>query len=203
MKKSNKKLKKKSAPKKRTKLKKRAKSKKLPPLQVKQKRICDIYFSMKKPCKAEAYRLADYSCRGTQKTITEEANRTLKKPQCVAYLKKLSDKATERAEKTADEIVAELEKMGFSNIANYLSFGPAGVVLKDSAGLTEDQLAAISEVSEHVTENTTRMRFKLHDKKGSLELLGKRHKIFSDGMDEVGSLAKAIHEAMTADKKKK
>jgi len=150
---------------------------------------------MKKPNQAKAYKLAGSKCRGA--TLIEEASRTLNKPQCKAYLRKLGQRATMRAEKTADDIIAELEKLGFSNIRDYLSFNKGGVSFKSSDELTEGKLAALTEVSEHVSKKGHRyIRLKLHDKLKALELLGKRHKLFTEKFEGTLTLAGALHEAM-------
>jgi len=84
-----------------------------------------------------------------------------------------------RAEKTADQIIREMEKLAFSNIEDYLSFGAKGIVLNESSKLTREQLAAISEVSDtHTKHGQLKRTFKLYDKKGALVELGKRFRCF-------------------------
>lgn len=154
-------------------------------LTILQKRCCDIYHSMKKPCKQRAYKLAGSTTRG--KTAKTEAHRMMELPHVKAYLDSLKEAATERAQRTADEIIAELEKIGFSNIKDYLDFGPKkGVVLKDSKKLTPEQLAAIESISETTTQHGGTIRFKLHDKPESLHLLGKRHGLFPNRQELTG-----------------
>lgn len=150
-----------------------------PKLTIRQKRLCDIYHSMKHPNKTKAYELADYRCRG--KTAREEASRTLAKPQCVTYLAKLGERTTARAEKTAAEVIAEIEKLAFSNMGEFVKFDKKGVTVTDSSKLSPEQLACIAEVSEFESVKGTRhFRFKLHDKKGSLELLARRLKLLNE-----------------------
>lgn len=85
-------------------------------LTIRQKRCCDIYHSMKEPNKGLAYELAGYKCRG--KTAKTEAQREMDKPHVKAYLDSLKEVATENAQRSADEIIAELEKIGFSKTRN-------------------------------------------------------------------------------------
>lgn len=87
-----------------------------PSLTMRQKRLCDIYHAMKTSNKQKAYELAGYKCRG--KTAKTEAQREMDKPHVKAYLDSLKEVATERAQKTKDEIIAELEKVGFSRTQN-------------------------------------------------------------------------------------
>ncbi len=83
-------------------------------LTIKQKRFADILFSMKEPNQTRAYIQAEFKCRGA--TATAEASKTIRKPHVAAYLAKLKDRATNRAEKTADDIIRELEGLGFAEL---------------------------------------------------------------------------------------
>lgn len=107
MKKSNKKSVKRRVAKKHTEPKVSALS-----LTIRQKRCCDIYHAMEKPNKRIAYELAGYAARG--KTAITEAQREMDKPHVEAYLDSLKKAATEKAQRTADEIITELEKVGFN-----------------------------------------------------------------------------------------
>lgn len=153
-------------------------------LTIRQKRLCDIYHAMKKPNKRAAYELAGYACRG--KVAKTEAQREMGKSHVKSYLNSLKEVATERAQRTADEIIVELEKIGFSNIKDYLDFGPSGVVLKDSEKLTLTQLAAIESICETTTQHGGTIRFKLYDKPECLHLLGKRHGLFPNKQEIIG-----------------
>lgn len=92
------------------------KPRKKPTPTILQKRACDIYHAMKKPNKRAAYELAGYQCQG--KVAKTEAQRMFDLPHVKAYLDSLKEKATERAQRTADEIIAELEKIGFQRTKN-------------------------------------------------------------------------------------
>jgi len=89
----------------------------------------------------------------------------------------------ERTGITADMVVKELAKLGFSNMKSFTQWGPGGVKLKSSEELTDDEASCVAEVSESVTESGGTIRFKLHDKKGSLELLGKHLGMFTEKID--------------------
>lgn len=183
-----------SEPKKPVKRRPAAKKHTVPSLTILQKRFCDIYHSMKKPNKGKAYQLAGYTCKG--ETARVEAERLIGKdgPKHVkAYLDSLKAAATKRAQRSADEIIAELEKVAFSNVGDYLSFGPKGVILKSSSKLTKAQLAVIDEVNDYFTkQGTRRLRFKLHSKLHALELLGKRHALFPNRQEVTGKDGGAI-----------
>ncbi len=153
-------------------------------LTIRQKRLCDIYHAMEKPNKRIAYELAGYKCRG--ETARKEAQREIAKPHVKAYLDSLKETATKNAQRTADEIIAELEKIAFSNIADYVTFGKKGVTFRDSNKLTRKQMAAVSEVTEVSTKYGKRKAFRLWDKPESLQLLGKRHGLFPNKQEVTG-----------------
>jgi hypothetical protein len=77
--------------------------------------------------------------------------------------------------------------MGFSNMMDYISVQD-GDAYVDLSKLTREQAAAIQEITvEEYTEgrgkdkrDIRKTRFKLTDKRGSLELLGRYLKLFSD-----------------------
>ena len=86
---------------------------------------------------------------------------------------------------TSLRVLEELTKLGFSDIRNYVKWGPASVKLIDSDELS-DEAAAVAEVSQTPTQYGNSIKFKLHDKKGSLELLGKHLKLFTDKQEKTG-----------------
>lgn len=115
----------------------------------------------------------------------------LTKPYIMDRIQELTDERFKRLEITVDDITQEYKKMAFSDIKNYLSYRTAltkvGVVddediidyaqiieLKDS-DLVDG--AAISEVS--ISKDGT-FKFKLHDKKGSLDSLSRIKGLFND-----------------------
>lgn len=83
-------------------------------LTVKEKRFVDILFTMSEPNQTQAYIQAGYKSRGA--TAMAEASKVIRKPKVAAYLAKLKAGATKRAEKTADDIIRELEGLGFAEL---------------------------------------------------------------------------------------
>lgn len=77
-----------------------------------QKRFVDILHSMAVPGILKAFNLAGY--KSTGKVGQVEANKVLNKPQVRAYYESLRQEATERAQKSADDIISELEQIAFS-----------------------------------------------------------------------------------------
>lgn len=95
---------------------------------------------------------------------------------------------------TVERIIAELEKIGFSNLKNYSRLvGDARVI--DMSATTDDELAALSEMTiEEFTEGrgkdareVRKVKIKLHDKKGALVDLGKHLGMFKERIEVGGA----------------
>lgn len=85
---------------------------------------------------------------------------------------------SERTKVIADDVVRELARLAFADMGDYVSWGPAGVRLKDSSELPEGASIAVLEVSETTTKDGGTVKFKLHDKKGALDSLAKHLGMF-------------------------
>lgn len=136
------------------------------------------------------------------KRASEIGYQLLRKTTVAAAISARQKKLADKTEITAEKIINELAKIAFADMRNYATWGGRGVSLKESKDLTPDQTAAVSELSETITENGGSTRFKLHDKKGALELLGKHLGMFKDRveLEVVGGIAeqlKAAREART------
>lgn len=103
---------------------------------------------------------------------------------------------------TADNVLRELAKLAFSNIRDFASWQGQEVRFADSDGLTEGQAACISEISQTVTQHGGSFKIKLHDKKGSLELLGRHLKLFTDKIEHSGDPENPIQLAGAIDTSK-
>ena len=88
---------------------------------------------------------------------------------------------SERTGVTQDQVVRELAQIAFSDMSDYLSWGPQGMTLKDSAELPEGASNAVAGVSEHRAETGRTVRFKLHNKLNALIALAKHLGMFQKG----------------------
>lgn len=84
---------------------------------------------------------------------------------------------TKRYEVTADRITAEMARLGFSNMADYVTFDAKGNPQLNVAGLTRDCSAAIHSI------DLEKGKLRLHDKRASLESLAKMIGMYRDGPD--------------------
>ena len=135
----------------------------------------------------------------SQKRASELGYQLLQKTTVQAAIQSSMDKRAQRTQITQDKVLKELARLGFANMSNYVKWGPGGVTLKSSDELTEDETAAVAEVSETVTESGSTIRFKLHDKKGTLELIGRHLKLFNDKLDINANMDAKIKHTHTVD----
>ncbi len=116
----------------------------------------------------------------SEKTANEQGARLLVNVSVSQAIAAAQAKREQRTEITADRVVSELAQIAFGSARDVMEWGPNGVVLKDSAELTDEQAAAIAEVSENITQNGRSLKLKRHDKVKALELLGRHLGMFTD-----------------------
>lgn len=129
------------------------------------------------------------------------------RPDIQARVQQITTAAAEKAGVSVERVIAELAKIGFADIRKAVEWqgnltreedNPDGgdvlvvkhifsnhVRLIDSASLDDDTAAAIAEVRQSPTGG---LSIKLHDKRGSLELLGRHLGIFKDGLELRGKV---------------
>lgn len=121
---------------------------------------------------ADAYRQAfPQSVRWKDKTVHEKASRLAADGKVKARIQDLLDKAANANDVTIERIVAEVVKVAFANQRDLMNWGPNGVKLKASDELTDEQAAAVSEVSESISATGGSLKLKTHDKLGALRFL--------------------------------
>lgn len=125
---------------------------------------------------------AGYSAR----TAEQVGHQLLKKTSVQAAIAERMKSREQRTEITQDKVLAELARIAFGNKRALMKWGPDGVKLVDSATITDDDAAMVSEVSESVTEAGGTIKLKTHDKVKALELLGKHLGLFGDKLELTG-----------------
>lgn len=153
----------------------------------KQKRFCEEYVIDLNATQASIR--AGYSV----KTAGSIGNNLLKKIEIQNEINALNRKRSVKTGITADKVIAELGKIAFADIKNYLSFDENGVKFKES---NEVDGTLISEVSSNETETVltgettginkkVQLKMKLHDKMKALELLGKHFNIYNEKQSDL------------------
>jgi phage terminase small subunit len=139
-----------------------------------------------------AYRAAGYD--GTGAVADAAASRLLRNVKVAARVAELKEQAAKGAVMTAREVLEELSKLGRANMADYMKIGPDGDPVLNFAELSRDQAAALVEVTvedfldgrgEDARE-VRKVKFKLADKRGALNLLGKHLGLFRDRVEHTG-----------------
>lgn len=103
-------------------------------------------------------------------------------------------KAAASVEVTEARVIAEIAKIGFANMLDYIVVDTDGYAVVDLSKLTRDQAAAIQEVTVDTyaerdgedVHQVKKIKFKLGDKKGNLELLGRYLSLWKDRFEHTG-----------------
>jgi phage terminase small subunit len=116
---------------------------------------------------AAAARRAGYSTDNARKIAYGLRN----KPKIAARIEEAQTRRREKKQVTADRVVEELGRMAFSNMRDYVKWGPKGIELRDNALLDEEQTAAVADVEPK--GNGKLARLKLYDKLAALNALAR------------------------------
>lgn len=135
---------------------------------------------------SRAARAAGYSL----KTAGRIGQENLQKPVITAAIEEAIEERLRQVGVTKSRILEELASLGFSNMADYIEVDQAGRAAVDLTELTRAQTAAIQEITSEAVgggaARVIRTKFKLADKKPSLELLGKHLKLFTEKHEHSG-----------------
>lgn len=132
----------------------------------------------------------------SRKTAQEQSSRLLSNAMVSDAITKRRDAIAAKTEVTQERIIAELAKIGFANMADYMRSNPDGDPYLDFSALTRDQAAALTEVTvEDYTEgrgedarDVKRVKFRLGDKRAALVDLGKHLGMFREHIDLAGEI---------------
>jgi len=129
---------------------------------------------------SQAYLNAGYKA-ANRATASALANRLLKNDKIQERLNVLRAEAAERNKLAANNIFMQTGAILNADIGNYLTWGPAGLVLKPSSELTDEQRAAVESVTD--TRNALgagSVKFTLHNKLKAAELGARLLKMLED-----------------------
>ncbi len=143
---------------------------------------------------------AGYSAKGAEVA----ASRLLRDVKVAAAIDAQTSERCEKLGVDADAILGEIQKLAYANMLDYVTI-QGGEAYVDFSELTRQQAAAIQEITCETyeepipptktgtdedgkaiyatTRRVKRTKFKLFDKRGSLELLGRHKKLFTDKLD--------------------
>ena len=108
----------------------------------------------------------------SRRTAQQMASENLTKPVIIEALGVRRAELAEANDVTPERVMAEYALVGFADIADYMTWGNAGFVIKDPEELPEGATRAISEITETFSLSQGRtIKLKFHDKKGALDSL--------------------------------
>lgn len=147
---------------------------------------------------------AGYSAR----TAAAVGFENLRKPKIALEVEKAQADRAERTQVTADRVLAELAKLAFANLGDYFRLASGHDPVIDLSTATRDQLAALTEITvDDYTDgrgedarDVRRIRIKMADKRGALELLGRHLGLWDAKADdpESANALKAFVDALRA-----
>lgn len=122
------------------------------------------------------------------------AHRLLMNANVAAEIAKHQAQRSSRLDITADKVIAELAKIGFADIRDVVRWGDTvtdedgdpihGLALLASDRISDNTAAAIAEIS----ETTTGLKIKLHDKRAALVDIGRHLGMFTDKVEHSGGI---------------
>jgi len=132
------------------------------------------------------------------RTAQEQGSRLLSNVMVAESVARAKAERSARTGLTADRVIEELAAIGFARMSDFAEWGDGEhMSLKPSDGLTDHQAAAISQVVESEKfikalgrdeQLMSRERtIKLHDKLGTLKLLGQHLGMFTDKVEHTGT----------------
>ena len=113
----------------------------------------------------------------------------LRKPKIAAAIQEAMDKRAKKAEITADRVLEEIAKLAFFDPRKFFRDDGTPIPIQELDDDTAMALSGIDVLEEFEGSGKDRVfigytkKFKLTDKKASLELLGRHLKLFTDKLD--------------------
>ena len=121
----------------------------------------------------EAYRLCGYADNpGNASTLANQ-------PDIARRINEIKEIVAARAEASAERVLAELVRLGFSDVTQAVEIKRGHVKIRDTVELSADVKAAISEIR----QGRDGVTVKFHDKGRALELLGKHLGLFKENVN--------------------
>lgn len=109
----------------------------------------------------------------SDKTAGAVAHKLLKKADIFAAIEQRRGKIANRLEITAERVLLEYARIGLSDMRRFIAVDGGGVTMKPSSEWTDDDAAAVAEVTETTSESGGSVKFKLHNKIAALDALAK------------------------------
>ena len=128
-----------------------------------------------------AYRKA-YPSVKKDETAAQAGSRMLRNVKVAEYIAERMQARQERTEITQDRVLEELAAIAFARATDYAEVKDDQVFIKDTTGLSENQIKAIAGIK----QGKFGIEVKLNDKEKALELLGRHLGMFKDRVEVSG-----------------
>ena len=128
-----------------------------------------------------AYRKA-YPSVKKDETAAQAGSRMLRNVKVAEYIAERMQARQKRTEITQDRVLEELAAIAFAKATDYAEVKDDQVFIKDTAGLSENQIKAIAGIK----QGKFGIEVKLGDKEKALELLGRHLGMFKDRVEVSG-----------------
>lgn len=128
-----------------------------------------------------AYKVA-YPSVKKDETARANSSRMLTNANVAKYIAERMRDRQKRTEITQDRVLEELAAIAFARATDFAEVKDGCVIIKDTAGLTEQQIKAIAGIK----EGKFGIELKLNDKEKALELLGRHLGMFRDRLEVSG-----------------
>lgn len=144
------------------------------------------------------------------KTASSQGERLLRNDEVKLAIIAVRRAADQRATASTDDVLRELDAIGFARLTDVVSWGPEHFTVLDSESLSPSVKAAVKSVKvkrRRATEGTgedfevweiEEISVTMHDKVRALELGGKHRGMFADKIEVGGQIDVHVHEQLTA-----
>ena len=118
----------------------------------------------------------------SEKTARSQGQRLLTNVDIQERIQKEMDERSERIEITADKVLDEIGKLAFGNIKNIYDKDGKLIPIQDLPDVISAMITEITQDNLGASEDSPaiRRKYKIADKKGSLEQLGRHLKLFTE-----------------------
>ena len=120
------------------------------------------------------------------KTAEAQASRLLSNVKVAETIQTAMNKRAERTEITTDRVLREYARVAFADIRSVVTVKDGSVIVADTDQLTDDEAAAISEISETTSATGGSIKVKLHSKMSALQDIAKHLGMFPDRRELTG-----------------
>ena len=110
----------------------------------------------------------------------------LRNSKVVSRIEQIRERSLKRTEITAARVLNELARVAFASMGDFAEWNGQRVSLRDSSELSQDELAAVEEVSETVNQTGSNVKIKLASKLGALNTLCKNLGLTPDKLEHTG-----------------